>query len=123
MKEGGKRDAVSVIITTGLKQEQTAIDSMQSIISTAGLTLHLYDPAEIFVSDLTQCCCQFLQFLPVRFARFHQLSAEIEDQPEEENEATFLKFWVSCCAKGSPNTHLCIFMKKRSVQLNGFDKL
>lgn len=77
MKEGGKRDAASVIITTGLKQEQTAIDSMQSIIGTAGLTLHLYDPAEIFVSDLTRRCCQFSQFLPVRSARFHQLSEEI----------------------------------------------
>lgn len=77
MKDGGKRDAASVIVTTGLKQERTAIDSVQSIISTGGLTLHLYDPAEIFVSGLTQPCCQFLHFSPVRFARFHQLSAEI----------------------------------------------
>lgn len=30
-------------------QEQTDIDSMQSIISTGGLTLHLYDPVEILV--------------------------------------------------------------------------
>lgn len=43
--EGSReRDMVSVIFTTGLKQEQTNIDSILSIITTGGLTLPLCDP-------------------------------------------------------------------------------
>lgn len=78
MKDGGEeRCGVSDHYYGPETEEQTAIDSMQSIISTAGLTLHLCDPAETLVSDLTGCCRQFSQPLPVASARFRQLSAEI----------------------------------------------